>query len=212
MVLPFGSIAQLVGCPEAPFNLVHVSERQPKDLTPDYFKANLLAPANWLFRVLPGSPDPEAAQRLNIANVPVIIEALRQSFDYVVLDVGRSLSKVTIPIIQEADLLGIVLSTDQSTVTLTRKFWSYLEAQGCKPEKTFPILNRAVGLEGVTKAEAEKIIGMEIRLTMPYMMGNFTLANNQNMPVLVKFPNDTASLVLKQAALEMSRQAISQRE
>ena len=98
-----------------------------------------------------------------------------------------------------------------TTVTLTKKFWSYLSAQGYPAEKMFPILNRAVGLEGVTKAEAEKLLGLEIRLMMPYMMGNFTLANNQNMPVLIKFPNDTASLVLKQAALEMSRQAITHR-
>ncbi len=212
MVLPFGSIAQVVGCPESPFNLVHVSERQPKDITPQYLRDSLLAPANWLFRLLPGSPDPEAAQRLNVANVPLVIDALRKEFDYVVLDVGRSLSKVTMPIVEQADLLTLILSTDQSTVTLTRKFWNYLSAQGFPAEKTFPILNRAVGLEGVTKAEAEKIIGLEIRLTMPYMMGNFTLANNQNMPVLLKFPNDTASLVLKQAAMEMSRQAISHRD
>jgi len=211
MVLPFGSVAQLVGCPDAPFNLVHVSEQDAKNITPQYFHESLLSPSNWLFRLLPGSPDPEAAQRLKIGNIQAIIDALRQQFDYVVLDVGRSLSRVTMPIIEEADLLAMILSTDQSTVTLTRKLSSYLTSQGCSPQKTFPILNRAVGLEGVTKAEAEKIIGLDIKLTMPYMMGNFTLANNQNMPVLLKFPNDTASLVLKQAAMEMSRQAIAQR-
>jgi pilus assembly protein CpaE len=212
MVLPFGSIAQLTGCPEEPFNLVQVSEQQAKDITPEYFRQSLLSPANWLFQLLPGSPDPDAAHKLKVGNVQAIIEALRAEFDYVVLDVGRSLSKVTMPIIEEADLLGIILSTDQATVTLTRKLWQYLAAQGCTPQKAFPILNRAVGLEGVTKAEAEKIIGMDIKLTVPYMMGNFTLSNNQHMPLLVKFPNDTASLMLKQAALEMSRQAIALRE
>lgn len=211
MALPFGTIAQLVGCPEGPFNLVSVSEDPGKNVTPEFFQKNLLSPANWLFRLLPGSPDPDAAQRLNVAAIQPIVDALRAEFDYVVLDVGRSLSKVTMPIIQEADLLGIIVSTDQSTVTLTKKFWSYLASQGYPAEKAFPILNRAVGLEGLTKTEAEKIIGLEIKLMMPYMMGNFTLANNQNMPVLVKFPNDTASLVLKQSALDMSRQAIAHR-
>ena len=211
MALPFGNIAQLVGCPERPFNLVTVSESPGKDATQEYFRSNLLSPANWLFRLLPGSPDPDAANRLQVANIPTIIEVLRKEFDYVVLDVGRSLSKVTMPLIQEADLISLIVSTDQLTVTLTKKFWSYLSAQGFPAQKAFPILNRAVGLEGVTKAEAEKAIGLDIRLTMPYMTGNFTLANNQNMPLLIKFPNDTASLMLKQAALEMSRQAISQR-
>lgn len=40
---------------------------------------------------------------------------------------------------------------------------------------------------------------------MPYMMGNFSLANNQNTPISLKFPTDTAALVMKQAALEISQ-------
>ncbi len=211
MVLPFGSIAQLTGCPDQPFNLVTASEAQPKDYTQDFFRQNMLTPNNWLFRLLPGCPDPDAAHRLKIANIPALIDGLRSEFDYVALDVGRGLSKVTLPIIQQADLLCMILGTDQTTVTLTKKVWNYLASNGCSPQKAFPILNRAVGLEGVTKAEAEKYLGLEIKLTMPYMMGNFTLANNQNMPVLVKFPNDTASLMLKQAAIELSRQAIALR-
>ncbi len=212
MALPFGTIAQLVGCPERPFNIVTVAENPGKDVTPEYFRSNLLSPANWLFRLLPGSPDPDAAHRLKVANIPPMIDALRKEFDYIVLDVGRSVSKVTMPIVEQADLLALMLSTDQMTVNLTKKFWTYLSAQGIPADKTFPILNRAVGLEGVTKAEAEKAIGIEIRLTMPYMGSNFSLANNLNMPLLLKFPNDTASLVLKQAALEMSRQAIAHHE
>jgi pilus assembly protein CpaE len=211
MVLPFGSIAQLAGCPDTPFNLVQVSQLPEKDITSKYFSEALLTPANWLFHLLPGSPDPDAAHKLNVKNIGTIIKTLRSEFDYVVLDVGRALSKVTMPIIEEADLLGIIMSTDQATVTLTHKLWDYLSSQGCTPLKAFPILNRAVGLEGVTKQEAEKILGLDIKLTVPYLGGNFTLSNNQHMPLVVKFPNDTASLMLKQAALEMSRQAIAQR-
>jgi hypothetical protein len=65
-----------------------------------------------------------------------------------------------------------------------------------------------VGLEGLTKAEAEKILELEIKLMMPYMMGNFSLANNQNTPISLKFPTDTATMVMKQAALEMSQKVV----
>jgi hypothetical protein len=128
------------------------------------------------------------------------------------VDIGRALSKITLPIIEEADLIVLVLSTDLSTVTLTKTLWEYLSGQGIALEKVFAILNRAVGLEGLTKAEAEKIIGFDIKLMMPYMMGNFTLANNLHMPIITKFPTDTAAMVMKQAALDMSYQAIKVRE
>ena len=122
------------------------------------------------------------------------------------------MSKISLPIIEEADLIALVLGTDLSTVSLTKKLWEFLGEQGVAPAKVFAILNRAVGLEGLTKMEAEKILGIEIKLMVPYMMGNFTLANNQHVPILTKFPLDTASMVLKQAALEMSRQAIAAKD
>ena len=42
--------------------------------------------------------------------------------------------------------------------------------------KIYAILNCAVGLEGLTPAQTEEIIGLPIRTTMPYMGGKFALA------------------------------------
>jgi hypothetical protein len=47
------------------------------------------------------------------------------------------------------------------------------------------------------------VLGMPIRSTMPYMSGNFTLANNRHEPVLSKFPIDSAAITLKQATLQI---------
>jgi pilus assembly protein CpaE len=208
LVLPMGSIASLVGAEENEFNLVTVAAREASTITPGYLKDQLIVPTRWLFHLLPGAPDPETAINLNVSNIPTIVDALRRAYDYTMVDLGRSLSRISLPIIHEADLVILVLSTDLSTVNHTRKLWHYLKEQGVNPERVFPILNRAVGLEGLTKAEAEKILDLSIKLTMPYMMGNFSLANNQNTPVSVKFPTDTATLMFKQAALEMSQKVV----
>jgi hypothetical protein len=71
----------------------------------------------------------------------------------------------------------------------------------------YAILNRAVGLEGLTKSEAEAIIGLEIKKTMPYMGSNFSLANNLNQPITLKYATDTASMILKETADDMVRVA-----
>ena len=105
-------------------------------------------------------------------------------------------------------MIVLTVGTNLSGVNLTKKAWNYLLDLGIEKDRLFPILNRAVGLEGLTKAEAEKILGFDIKLTVPYMVGNFALANNQNVPVNLKFPNDTVSIVLKQAAIEISKQAM----
>jgi pilus assembly protein CpaE len=211
LVLPMGSIAALIGSEEKAFNLVTVASREISEITPPYLKDNLLVPAHWNFHFLPGAPDPETAINLNVGHIPNIVESLRGAYDHVLVDLGRSLSRISLPIIQAADLVVAILSTDLSTVNHTKKLWHYLKGQGMTADHMFPILNRAVGLEGLTKAEAEKILELEIKMTMPYMMGNFTLANNQNTPISAKFPLDTATLMLKQAAQDMTRKTAGKR-
>ena len=60
-----------------------------------------------------------------------------------------------------------------------------------------------VGLEGLTKVELEKMIGLPIGVTMPYMGDNFTVANNRHEAVSTRFQSDSISLLLKQAANQM---------
>jgi pilus assembly protein CpaE len=153
--------------------------------------------------VLTGSPDPQHGNSIRGERITQIVESLCSAYDFILLDLGRSLSRISLPLIQKADLIILIVSTDQSTVKLTKTVFDYLQTQGVDSKKIYTILNRAVGLEGLTKAQAEQIIGLPIKTTMPYMGGNFALANNLNQPITVKYPTDTASIILKGAAEEI---------
>lgn len=207
MVLPMGSLAQIMGVDDYDFNIIKASETPTDALTPEYFK-KLMVPPQWSTHVLPGSPDPEAANHLAVNQIPGVISALRKNYDFTLVDLGRALSKISLPIIHQASLIALVMGTNLSNVNLTKKAWSFLLDQGIEKDRLFPILNRAVGLEGLTKAEAEKVLDIEIKLTIPYMTSNFALANNQHIPISTKLPNDTVSIVLKQGAIDMSKQAV----
>jgi pilus assembly protein CpaE len=210
MVLPIGSIAPIVGY-EGEVDLVSVTELPSTETTGRYFQTNLPEVELWQFQLLASSPGPERANDLQVARIPEVIQTLQKTYDYVVVDLGRSLSRISLPIIQKADLLVLVMSTDQSTITLTKKVLDYLHAQGLESQNIFAILNRAVGLEGLTKAEAEKIIDLPIKTAFPYMGGNFALANNLNQPIIVKYPGDTATIVFKETANNMINTATNLR-
>jgi pilus assembly protein CpaE len=206
-VLPMGSLSLITGVND-PFNIVEVSKESPEKVTPEYFKEKMIQPKNWPLHFLPGSPDPGAAGSFNINNTQHIIQVLRKAYDYTLVDLGRSFSRISLPIIQQADVIVMVLSNDVSTVALTKRTMDYLLQQDINQDHIYPILNRAVGLEGLSKVEAEKLLGMTIRMTVPYMSSNLTLANNQNTPISTKFPTETTNLVLKQIAIEISQDVI----
>jgi pilus assembly protein CpaE len=159
----------------------------------------------WKFQLLAGSPDPQHGNVLKGDRIAEVVDTLRRSFDFIILDIGRSLSRISLPLIKEADLIALIVSTDQSTIKLTKTVWDYLQTEGVEKKKVYAILNRAVGLEGLTKSETEAIIGLEIKKTMPYMGSNFALANNLNQPITLKYPTDTASMILKETADDMVR-------
>lgn len=206
LVLPIGSIAQIVGY-EGKLNIVTVTDLPSSHMSGDYFPKNLPKPELWGFRLLPGSPDPQSANALKGDRVAYVVDTLRSIYDYVILDIGRGLSRISLPLLQKADLIALIVSTDHSSVQLTKTTCQYLQSQGIDNQKIYPILNRAIGLEGATKAEAEAIIGLPIKTTLPYMGGNFALANNLNQPITIKYPHDTASIILKDLAADMARLA-----
>jgi pilus assembly protein CpaE len=206
LVLPIGSIGQIVGN-EGKINLVTVSDLPPAQTNVDYFHKNLPKPQVWQFQLLAGSPDPQQANSVRGERIGQIIDILCAGYDFVILDIGRALSRISLPLIQKADLILLVVSTDQSTVQLTKTVWDYLQTQGVSSQKVYALLNRAVGLEGVTKTQAEEIIGLPIQKMMPYLGGNFALANNLNQPIIIKYPTDTASIIFKETATDMVKVA-----
>lgn len=210
LVLPIGSIAQIVGSVDK-LNLASVANLPSVQTNGEYLLKNLPEPDLWKFQLLAGSPDPQHGNNLKGDRIEQIVDVLRASYDFIILDIGRSLSRISLPLIQQADLIALIVSTDQSTIHLTKTVWEYLQLQGVEDQSIYAILNRAVGLEGLTKAEAETIIGIPIKTMIPYMGSNFTLANNLNQPITIKYPKDTTSIVLKEAAENMVKLAHRQR-
>ncbi|MBE0669311.1 MAG: response regulator [Anaerolineales bacterium] len=203
LVLPIGSIAPIVGY-EGGQNIVTITDMPPAKTTPDFFHRELPQMGVWQFNLLAGSPDPESSNQLKVGRIWDVVTALKASYDYVLIDIGRSLSKITLPLIQHADLVTLIVSTDVSTISLTKTLWDYLKGKGVPPNSLFTILNRAVGLEGLSKTDAENQLGIKINMSMPYLGTNFAFANSHHQPFSLKFPKDTASIIFQDTAKEMA--------
>jgi MinD-like ATPase involved in chromosome partitioning or flagellar assembly len=206
MVLPIGSIAPIVGY-QGTQNIVTITDMPPQEVTPKFFRDNLVELNQWRFNLLAGSPDPESGNHLKAGRIGDIISALKEAYDYVLIDIGRSLSRITLPLIQHADLNIMIVSTDVSAVSLTKTVWEYMKGKGVNADSFFTVLNRVVGLEGMSKADTEKALEIPIKATMPYLASNMAFANSHHQPYIVKFPKDTASIVFQEAAKEMSNLA-----
>ncbi|GAB1471312.1 hypothetical protein MASR2M66_21900 [Chloroflexota bacterium] len=203
LVFPIGSIASIVDY-QGDENIVTLADKPAGKAGADSARDELPRVGVWNFNLLAGSPDPELSNQLNVSRIWDIISGLKSVYDYVFVDVGRSLSKITLPLIQHADLAVVLISTDASTIPLTGTILDFLKAKGVKQEAFYTILNRHVGFEGLSKKEAETILGITINASIPYLGTNFGFANRHHRPFTLKFPTDTASIIFTESAREMT--------
>ena len=209
LVLPIGSLASIVGY-QGTADIIEASKLDSIEDLNAYLKNNLIKPNHWNFNFLAGAKSPSHAEQLNISQVFILINILKNISDFVFIDIGKTLSRISLPIIKAADQIVLTLSLDQTTVEHTKTVWKFLRDNGIEQNQIYFLINRAVGLEGLSKSEVESILGRVIQLTVPYMGSNFTLANNLHLPVSEKFPQDAVSISLRQASDEIF-QKIEQR-
>ncbi len=202
LVLPMGSVAEIVGY-QGQDDIEAVAQKYARGATRSLLK-NVLRPAEfWSFYLLAGCPDPERAKRLNFVRVGKLINGLKSLYDYVVLDLGRTLSRISLPLLEAADLVAIVTSAEHDTVRLTKVAWNYLQTSGVDPKSAYLILNRPNQAEGLNKAEVESAIGLPVKAAIPYLAENLSIANHWHRPYSLKFPEHTTSIILKQEAKEI---------
>ena len=197
MVLPLGSISQIVGV-TSPATVVQATQVAPAQITPEVVRKMTAPVPGWGFHLLSGPADPADAGELQLDRLETLFTSLRHAYDYVLVDLGRALSRVSLPVIYHSAAVMLVVSPDIATVALTKITLQYLESQGVRRSRVFPILNRAVGLEGMSRAELETQLGLKIVGMVPHLNINFTLANNQHVPLPVHRRDDTTTALIFQ--------------
>jgi len=205
LVLPIGSINQIVSetiTPNQP-TIVTLSQNPPERLTPEFVSRHLEPAARWKVYLLPGAPDPAAAQELQVDRLEGIINAARQSFDYVLVDFGRALSRVSLPFIRASTSVVVVVTSDKSTVALTKTTLKYLELQGVQYKRMYLVLNRPVALEGMSKVEIEQELAIKMRTLIPNLGAELSAASNMHQPLTVKSPTNTATFALQELTKDL---------
>jgi len=198
LVLPIGSIAIMTGTQHENSIANMTAEVKPHDT--HKLKSFLLPVENWSVSILPGSESVKESQKLEPSRIVPILNSLLRAFDYVFVDLGKTLSTISQSVMNFSELIAVVVSPDLLTAELTQIAVGHLNQIAIDRENIFLIMNRAVGLAGLTKLEMEEKIGLKIQRTVPYARENFTLTTNKHMPYISQFKNDGISIELQNLA------------
>jgi Flp pilus assembly CpaE family ATPase len=198
MVLPLGSLGIVTGSQRGNSIAALTTEGGPYPISK--IKKYIVQAKEWNFSLLQGSYNPYDAGTLIPDEIAPLFDSLQLAFNYVIVDLGKTLSRISLPILKGSERVVIVLGPDPVTVELTKETLEYMVENGIKKDRLVLVMNRAVGREGLTRSEIEKSLNMPIQGTIPYVGDNFNLASNQHIPYADRFPKDSATIVLNDLA------------
>ena len=200
LVLPLGSLAHIVGG-ETSIDIVHLTTQiKPRQLNRSYLRSNLSTPRSWSFQFVPGARDPAAGAELDADRVGPVLQSLRSGYDQVWVDLGRTLSPITMLVLRQSDVITMVFSPDPAVVSNTRAVLNYLYRHGLPRERFFLLSNRPLGTEDMQYEEAESVLSRPIDHTIPNMGPNLPLTNRLHVPVELRFPEELGTQLIEEAS------------
>ena len=139
------------------------------------------------FDVLAAPRDPIAADGVTPDRVADILLALRQRYDYLIIDTPPSLNEVVLSSFDISENLIVLATLDVPSVNNMRVFLSTLERLKISTDGLHLVLNKAEKNVGFSGSDVEQILGRPWDLVLPYDR-EVSRAVNLGLPVTEAAP------------------------
>lgn len=153
-------------------------------------------------KVLLAPPRPEMAELIQPEHLKKLVEILPRLFDYIVVDLAKSFQESTVVLLDAADQILLIATSDIPAIKNAKLFFELTEALKYPPEKTFFILNKEDGRSGIGVKDIEASVKHPVRAVIPKDERTTLLAVNRGAPFVTlqrKIPITQAFLALARA-------------
>jgi pilus assembly protein CpaE len=179
--LQFGDAALFLSDQEPANSLADVAENIAR------LDASFLASS--MVQVLPNlsllaAPEnPERAVNVRPEHIEVILRLAKTQFDFVIMDIGRELSAVSLKALDQADMIFPVLQETLPFIRDSKRLINTMQALGYSNDKIQPIVNRYEKNGQILLKDVEAAIGMKVYRTIPNSYENVITSVNQGIPI-----------------------------
>ncbi|MCU0512698.1 MAG: response regulator [Anaerolineae bacterium] len=178
------------------------------ELDIDYFE-NLVTTHNSGLKVLLGPPRPAMGVSIRDEKpdvLPILLEQIASYYDFVVLDVGKSIDAVTAGVLERASKIVLLVNPSLPSIKNTRLVIDWFDSVGFAADKVSIVLNKAVDprqVKGVPPPERiQQFLKRQLEGTIPLVDERIILnAVNKGIPVIASDRDTTKSPIKELTAL-----------
>jgi pilus assembly protein CpaE len=146
---------------------------------------SVLVPHSTGIKVLLAPPTPEAAELITGANIKRVLETLRQSYAYVVVDTWPSFQEQVLTMLDVADVILTLMTLEITSLKNVRVFMEIAEKLGYDDHKVQLVANRNDSSGGIKASDVEASLGRKIPHTIVSDGRALVLAVNRGVPFVI---------------------------
>jgi pilus assembly protein CpaE len=135
--------------------------------------------------ILAAPEDHDQAAEITPAQVDAVLDLAVLNYDFVVLDLGRSVDKMSIKALDRADVIYPVMQASLSSIRNARKMLTIFRSVDYGPDKIEIIVNRFDRKGAIGVPEIERALGKLTIHTVPNSYRQVTAAIDHGEPLLV---------------------------
>jgi pilus assembly protein CpaE len=136
-------------------------------------------------KVLLAPPTPEAAELITGANIKKVLETLRESYAFVVVDTWPSFQEQVLTMLDVADIILTLMTLEITSLKNVRVFMEIAEKLGYDEHKVQLVANRNDSSGGIKASDVEASLARKIPHTIVSDGRALVLAVNRGVPFVI---------------------------
>jgi pilus assembly protein CpaE len=136
-------------------------------------------------RVLAAPPKPEMAEEVTADQVRKVLQFLKRTFAYVVIDTSSSMDDTTLAVLDVADILVVVATPDIPAIKDARSLFDLLPVLGFPPGNVLFVINKMDRRSGITAERVADNLKHQVDGEIAYDLRTVTDSVNKGVPLLL---------------------------
>lgn len=198
--LQFGDVAMLLDL--LPQRTISDLVGEPDYLDPATLESYLLD-HNSGIKVLPAPLRPEYAEVVHNKQIEEILEMMKESYDYIIVDTNRSLDDITLSALDTSDFILMIAALDVLTVKSIKLVLETMTSLHYEFDKTKLILNYASAAIGISSKDLATSINLPVTHFIPCDGKVVIGACNRGIPFVINSPKAPVSKAIFKLGREL---------
>lgn len=196
--LQFGDASLFVSDHKPLATLAHVAQ-QIHRLDPSFLAASMVQ-VTPNFGVLAAPDDPAHANDVKPEHINQLLQMARLHYDFVLLDIGRSLDAVSVRALDQADMIFPILQLTLPYIRDGKRLLSVFRSLEYRKDKIHLIVNRYAASGEIRLSDCEDAFGSRMYKTVPNHYEAAAASVNQGLPILQLHKASPVSRALQEMA------------